>query len=205
MSLHEQIAYKISIFLDNIYYKYLKKLYNDSMSNIYNYSKFHIVKPEYFIYLQYYFVYTFLYYITYNKPLLYSISLHLTHICGLVHESLITKYNYAPKNNTIFLKDTNYLLLMYLFFFKILFLNKELYIKLFLLSFVYSFYFVYSVNYIYKKRLTCIENKEELNHYLKILIITPNKEMIKNIIKKTRFFTYSNFLIFINVLLFITL
>lgn len=205
MSLHEQIAYNISIFLDNIYYKYLKKLYNDSMSNIYNYSKFHIVKPEYFIYLQYYFVYTFFYYITYNKPLLYSTSLHLTHISGLIYENLITKYNYTPKNNTMFLKDTNYLLLMYLFFFKILFLNKELYIKLFLLNCIYSFYFVYSVNYIYKKRLTCIENNEELNHYLKILIITPNKEMIKNIIKKTRFFTYSNFLIFINVLLFITL
>jgi len=205
MTLHEIIADKISNFLDNMYYKYLKKLYNDSISNIYNYPKFHIIKPEYFIYLQYYFVYTFFNYMTFKKLILYSTSLHLTHISGLVYETLIEKYNYKSKNNIIFLKDTNYLLFMYLFFFKILFLNKNLYIKIFLLNSIYLFYFGYSINFIYKKRLESIENNKELNHYLKILIITPNKETIEKIIKNTRIFTYSNFLIFINILLFMVL
>jgi hypothetical protein len=205
MTLHEMIADKISNFLDNMYYKYLKKLYNDSISNIYNYPKFHIIKPEYFIYLQYYFVYTFFNYITFKNLILYSTSLHLTHISGLVYETLINKYNYKSKNNIIFLKDTNYLLFMYLFFFKILFLNKELYIKIFLLNSIYLFYFGYSINFIYKKRLDSIENNEELNHYLKILIVTPNKETIEKIIKNTCIFTYSNFLIFINILLFMVL
>lgn len=205
MTLHELISNKISNFLDNMYYKYLKKLYNDSVSNIYNYPKFHIIKPEYFVYLQYYFVYTFFNYITFKKVILYSTSLHLTHISGLVYETLINKYNYRSKNNIIFLKDTNYLLFMYLFFFKILFLNKNLYIKIFLLNSIYLFYFGYSINFIYKKRLECIENNKELNHYLKILIITPNKETIEKIVKNTRIFTYSNFLIFINILLFMVL
>lgn len=205
MTLHEIIADKISNFLDNMYYKYLKKLYNDSISNIYNYPKFHIIKPEYFIYLQYYFVYTFFNYMTFKKLILYSTSLHLTHISGLVYEILIEKYNYKSKNNIIFLKDTNYLLFMYLFFFKILFLNKNLYIKIFLLNSIYLFYFGYSINFIYKKRLESIENNKELNHYLKILIITPNKETIEKIVKNTRIFTYSNFLIFVNILLFMVL
>lgn len=142
---------------------------------------------------------------TFKKLILYSTSLHLTHISGLVYEILIEKYNYKSKNNIIFLKDTNYLLFMYLFFFKILFLNKNLYIKIFLLNSIYLFYFGYSINFIYKKRLESIENNKELNHYLKILIITPNKETIEKIVKNTRIFTYSNFLIFVNILLFMVL
>ena len=53
MSLHNNIYVKISIFLENIYYKYLTTLYNDTLNNIFNNNKLFIIKPEYFIYLQY--------------------------------------------------------------------------------------------------------------------------------------------------------
>jgi len=150
-------------------------------------------------------MYLFFYYISKKKLILYIISLHLTHITGNIFKQLNIKYNYNSLYNTNFLKDVNYLLFMYLFFFKILFLKLNLY-KIILILFIFMlFYFLNNVNYIYKERIKCIENNTELNHFLKILIISPNKKYIEKIIHTTRFFTYSNYLFFINILLFFLL
>ena len=205
MSYHKLISLKIANILDNFYYSNLKKLYNESIDNLIKINKIPIFKPEYFIYMQYYFMYLFFYYISKKNVILYSTSLHLTHIGGCIFNQLNLKYNYNSLYNVKFLKDVNYLLFMYLFFFKILFLKLNLYKKIFMLFSFASFYFLKNVNYIYKERINCIENKTELNHFLKILIISPNKNYIEKIVYTTRFFTYSNYLFFINILLFFLL
>jgi hypothetical protein len=183
MSFHQKITEKISMFLDFIYYK-----------NII------ILKPDYFIYLQYYFTYTFFYYITNKNILLYSTSLHLIHINNLLFKNLCLKYNYKPKNNIKFIKNINYLLFMYLFLIKLIFIKK-----IYILTNILIFYIFYIINILYKKRLKCIENKKDFtyfSHFFKLLIITPNKKNIENIIYYTSFFSYSNYLIFINILLY---
>jgi hypothetical protein len=60
-----------------------------------------------------------------------------------------------------------------------------------------------NINNIYTKRLECIDLNKEFYHPFKIIILSPNKNFIKNIINKTKYFTYSNFLIFVNLLFFI--
>ena len=190
MSLHYKIAEKITTFLDFIYYNNLKQLYN-------NFIEISIIKPDIFVYLQYYLTYTFLYYITNNNLLLYSSSLHLIHINGIIFNNLCIKYNYIPIKNTYFLKDVNYSLFIYLFCLKLYF-----YKKIYLLINVLLFYIIYNINKIYKKRLECINTKKEFKHFLKIIIITPNKKTIENIIYITQIFSYSNFLLFINFLLY---
>jgi hypothetical protein len=59
-----------------------------------------------------------------------------------------------------------------------------------------------NINDIYSERLECIKLNKEFYHPLKIIILSPDKKFILNIINKTRFFTYTNFLLFINILLF---
>lgn len=84
MSFHNIISKKITLFLNNFYYNNLKKLYNENIDNIFKMYKIHIIKPEYFIFLQYYFIYKIFNYITYKKLIKFSLSLHLMHICSLV-------------------------------------------------------------------------------------------------------------------------
>jgi len=200
MSIHNKITDKIISFLDNIYYKNLQKIYNDTLDKIFTYCEYPVIKPEFFIYLQYYFIYTFFYYITNKSLIFYSASLHLTHINGLIFKKLCIQNNYIPSKNSEFLKNTNYLLFMYLLFLKILFLNKLL-----LLICTILFYSIHNINIVYKERLKCIETKKEFIHPLKIVIITPNKQIIEKIIYNTRFFTYSNYLFFINIMLYMIL
>ena len=227
---HEIISKKITTLLDSIYYNNLKKIYNrylesiktvpelnqvthdanlplpvENINDVFRYSKFPVIKPEYFIYIQYYFIYTFFYYMSSKNLIMYSISLHLIHISGIIFDDLVVKYNYVPVNNINFLKESSYLLFMYLFFFKILFLKIILLKRLFLLYSFYTFYIVQNINYIYKERLKYIELKKDFIHPLKILIISPNKAFIENMINNTRFFTYTNYLLFINILLYIVL
>ena len=205
MSFHKNISVKISIFLENIYYKYLTTLYNDTLNNIFNNTKLFIIKPEYFIYLQYYFIYTFFHYITYNNIILYSASLHSIHICELIFNILSIKYNYIQKNNTDFLINTSYFLLIYLFIFKIFFLKIYFYYKIFFFTNFTLFYLLMNINNIYNKRLECINTNKEFYHPFKIVILSPDKNFLLNIVNKTKFFTHSNFLIFINLLLFFIL
>ena len=200
---HQIIANKITHFLDNIYYNNLKKLYNDTLSNTLKLSKFPVIKPELFVYMQYYFIYLFLHYVTNKKLFLYSISLHLTYISGLIFKDLSKKYEYDPIYNIYFLKETSYLLFMYLLFFKIFFLKIQFYNKILMYSLLNSFYLLMNINFIYKERLKCIEEQKEFRHKLKFLIISPEKSFIEKVIYKTRFFTYSNFLFFINILIYL--
>jgi hypothetical protein len=184
---HQIIANKISHFLDNIYYNNLKKLYNDTLSNTLKFSKFPVIKPELFVYMQYYFIYLFLHYVTNKKLFLYSTSLHLTYISGLIFKDLSKKYEYVPIYNIYFLKETSYLLFMYLLFFKIFFLKIQFYNKILMYSLLNSFYLLLNINFIYKERLKCIEEQKEFRHNLKFLIISPEKSFIEKVIYKTRF------------------
>ena len=64
MSFHDYISKKCSDLLDIVYYNYIKKIYNDSLNNIFNNKKIPIIEPDYFVFMQYYFIYTFFYYIS---------------------------------------------------------------------------------------------------------------------------------------------
>jgi hypothetical protein len=97
------------------------------------------------------------------------------------------------------------MLSMYLFYLKILLINIYTYKKIIILSTTSIFYILNILNNVYKERLDCIENKKEFHNKLKILVITPNKNIIKKIIKYTSFFNYSNYLFIINILLFFLL
>ena len=203
MSLHNIISNKITSFLNIFYYNNLKKIYNDSIDNIFKLYKFPVIKPEYFVFFQYYFIYKTLYYISYRKIVRFSLSLHTIHICGLIFENLIDYYKYSPQYNIYFLKDTSYLLFLYLFFLKICFLKIFILKKMIILLSLSIFYFLHNINYIYKERLKHIELNKDFVHPLKILIISPNKDFIENIIKKTNFFTYNNYLFFMNIIIFL--
>jgi hypothetical protein len=201
MIFHKIISDKIASFFDNIYYNNLKKLYNENLGNIFIYNKFPIIKPEYFVYIQYYFIYTFFYYISNKNLFMYSISLHLTHISGLVYDNLILKYDYHPEHNIIYLKDNSYFLFMYLFYFKIIFYKIRFKKKIFILSIISIFYIIININNVYKERLECIKLKKDFKHKLNFLIISPDKIFIEKVIDYTKNFNYNNFLFFINFLI----
>ena len=203
MSFHNIISNKITSFLNDFYYNNLKKLYNESIDNIFKMYTIHIIKPESFIFFQYYFIYKIFHYITNKKLIKFSLSLHLMHICSLTFDNLIDLYEYIPQNNIYFLKNTSYLLFIYLFFLKICFLRIFLIKKMIMLLLFSTFYFLHNINYIYKERLKHIELKKDFMNPLKILIISPNKDFISNVIKNTNLFTYNNFLFFINIIMFL--
>jgi hypothetical protein len=203
MNYHLLISNYLSHFLDNVYFSNLKKLYNEDLINIFKYCKYPVFKPEYLIYLKFYFSYLFFHYITRKKFLLYSLSLHLSYTSELIFENLIKKYDYYPIYNIEFLKNTHNILFIYLLYIKIFFFNLEFYKKVILLLSYSLFYFIYNVHIIYHERLECIENKTEFKNKFKILIISPNKKFIENIVNKTKYFTYSNYLYFINFLIYI--
>jgi len=193
MNIHTIVSNKISSFFENIYLKY--KVYNKNRNN-----KILNLKLESLIYLQYYFIYTFLYYVTNNNFILYSTSLHFIYICELIFKNLSDRYKYYYKNNVIEFFSSSYLLFLYFLFLKISFLKIYFYSKIFLLSSLSLFYLLITVNDTYKKRLESIHTNKDFYHPLKIIIFTPDKKVIQNIIEKTNFFTYSNFLLLVNFL-----
>lgn len=93
------------------------------------------------------------------------------------------------------------MLFIFLFFFKIIFLDIYFYKKVLLLLLFSKFYITICINDLYKARLKSIELKKEFHHPLKILVITPNINTIKNIINKTQYFNLSSYMFFINVCL----
>jgi hypothetical protein len=196
------ISNKITHFLDIFYYNNLKKLYNEKLDKIFEFTHFPVIKPEYFIYSQYYFIYTFIYYLNRNR-LLYTLSLNLIPILDNVFQNICSIYNYNPVTNILFLKNTAYILMMYLLHFKICLHNTSIFNKLLLISSSSTFYLLYRINNVYKKRLESIENKDPFDDEFKILIISPDKKFIKRIIDLTQLFTYGNYLFFINILLFV--
>jgi hypothetical protein len=205
MTLHTLISNKISSFLDASYYNNLQKLYSEDLNNVFKYCSFPVIKPEYFIYFQYYSIYLFMHYISYKKTIFYSGSLHLMHITSLIYNNLTIKYKYVSNYNIDFLKNTAYMLFMYLFYMKILLMNIYTYKKTMIISSTSIFYGLHILNNVYKERLECIEDKKEFTNSLKLLVVTPNKNIIKKVITYTSFFSYSNFLILINILLFFLL
>jgi len=177
----------------------------NTLNDIFQVSKFPIFKPDYFVFQQYYLIYSFMYHISYRNTIRYSISLQLFHIFGIIYDNLLIKYDYKPKYNINYLKNISYILFIYLFWLKISFMNVRLFKKILLLSIFSTFYMLVNINEIYKQRLKCIENNEIFTHPLKILVLTPNKNIIQNIIKKTNIFTYGNFLLCINLFVYLLL
>ena len=201
--MHLYLSNTIFNLLDSIYYKNLQKIYNESLNIILKVPKISIIKPEYFIYANYYFLYLYLYYITNKNLIFYSFFLHITLVFELVFENIIEKYEYKPINKIDFLKNSHHLLFIYFTLFKIYFIKISSFKKIFIVSSKLLFYSLHNINIIYKERLKCIEDKNKIfDHYLKILIISPNKKIIGNIAKYTEFFSYSNLLFFINILLY---
>jgi len=206
INIYSFISEKITQFLDIVYYKNLQKLYSaEELNSILIKNKFPILKPEYFIYAKYYFIYLFSYYLN-QKTFNYIIPLHLVHISDIVLHNLIKKYDYIPSKNIYFLKDTANLIFYYLFNTKLFLLKKYL-----LLILTNIFVFGVNINHVYKKRLLSIENKTDtflnprnrISDYLKCFIVSSNKDNIQNIIHLTRHFTYSNYFLFINIMIYI--
>lgn len=202
MSIHELISNKITFLLDNFYYNNLKNLYNKKLCDIFQCYSFPIIKPDYFVFTQYYFIYLFFYNMTRNNIIKYTFSLHMIYVSGIVFENLAKIYNYNSKYNIIYLKDLSYLLFIYLLFFKILFLKIILFKKIITISILSTFYLLFNINDLYKYRLKSIETKENFRHPLQILVFSPNIKYIKNIINKTSFFTFTNFLLLTNIIIY---
>jgi hypothetical protein len=223
MNIHSYFAEKITTFLDTVYYKNLQKIYKktenyvEELNIIFKKNKFPILNPEYFVYLKYYFVYLFFHYFSFSSYitkectntketsiLYYTAPLHFIYINDILFNNLLKKYNYVPSTNIYFLKDSINYIFYYLLNIKFFLLKK--YVLLFLTN---IFVFLVNINYIYKKRLLSIENKDfivsknKITDYLKIFIISPNKEFIKKVVHLTKYFTYSNYLVFINILIYI--
>jgi len=148
-------------------------------------------------------MYSFFHNITYKNTFWYSISLHSFYICELIFEKLVNILEYKSLYNIIFLKNTVHLLFMYLFLMKVMFLNIYFFKKYMMLLMFGTFYFCIKLNEIYKKRIYSIENKKDFIDPFKILIITPNIDIMNKIIKYTNVFHFSNYLIFINIILYL--
>lgn len=175
---------------------------HDTISNyIFKFFK-NTIFSEYYVFIQNYLMYNFFYYLNQKKVIHYSFFLHFNHILSLTFKKIIDhrEYNSDNHSNILFLKDFNYILFHYFTFLKIIFLKNSIYQTSFLLSCITLFNILNNIHYIYKKRLTSIENNKDFNHFYKFLIITPNKDTIQKIIHHTRYFNYSNYLLFINIL-----
>ena len=200
MYFHEIISTNILNFIDYIYYNKIIILYNNNLINLLNNSSYPILKPEFLLYLQYYFIYTFLYY---KNFLMNFFALHSIYISGLVFEKFCLKFNYVSKNNVNVLKENSYFLFLYLLGIKIIYFKINFFKKFLLSILLFSFFTIMNINYIYKERLKYIKLKKDFRHPLKIFIISPSKLFIENIIIKTQYFTYENFLYLINICFFI--
>ena len=217
MALHTYLANLLFGFLDNIYYKNLKSVYKKDLPLIFRYSNIAIIKPEYFIYANYYFIYLFFHYMVPNNFLIYSSLLHINYINDLLYDNMLLNYIYVPENDVVFLKQTEKILFQYLFFFKIYFLDINSSNKFSIIFLQNLFYFLVQIHDIYKQRLLLIESKnkeknkkEEKNNdmnknILKLFIVSPDKKVIERIAYSIRFATYSNYLFFLNMVIYIFL
>lgn len=228
--IHTYLANILFKFLDNIYYKNLKiasslshnpessKNHEQSsdfctkkeLSTIFHYSNISIIKPEYFIYANYYFIYLFFHYMNPNNVLIYSFFLHINYINDLLCDKMLLNYNYVPKNDIVFLKQCEKILFQYLFFFKIYFLENISPSKKFYIIFLQNlFHFLVNIHDIYKQRLLYIKTKNNDKYMnkniLKLFILSPDKKIIEKITHSICFATYSNYLFFLNIVLYLFL
>jgi hypothetical protein len=198
--IHEILSLRIIEFLDYIYYNNLKILYKNSLKNLFYFSNNPILKPEFLLYLQFFFIYKFL---CYENFFLVSFYLHFTHICKLVFDKLTIKYDYIPIKNVNILKESSFFLFLYFLFIKILYINTDLLNKLTSIFILFIFFILMNINFIYKERLKHIKLNKDFRHILKIFIISPSKPFIESVIKNTNYFSYENFLYLINFFIYI--
>ena len=184
MNLHKIIS---NMILNILTYYIDKKIY------------INIFRIEYLIYIQYYFIYNIINNFISNLILNNIFYLNIFYINDLLCEKLIIKYNYISLEKYTYINSINYIVLFYLTFMKVILYNKYMIstIYIFLIS---IFYILYLINYTYKKRLLSINNNSEFIEPLKFLIITSNKNIICNIVDKTKFFTFTNFIFYLNIL-----
>jgi hypothetical protein len=208
MNIHKKLSNYFFDILDTYYYKNLQKIYNTSITEVLNnIYKINIIKPEVYIYTQYYFIFLLNKSITTKSYFLTSIFLHGFYIMDKLSTQIITTYQYNNNRNINYLKKTSYILFYYSIYFKILFSSIYNYQKFTLLTLLSTYYILMNVNYVYKKRIEYIKNKnydnnDENRYFSKILIITSNIDNMNKIIKYTNIFNYSLFLGIINLSLF---
>jgi hypothetical protein len=126
----------------------------------------------------------------------------MIYISGILYDNISERYHYKSKYNIIYLKEICQLMFVYLFLLKIIFLRIILFKKIIFIGAISSFYLLLNINELYKYRLKSIEMKEDFRHPLQIFVFSPNKKYIQNIINKTNYFTFTNFLLLTNVLVY---
>jgi len=209
MNIHKKIANYFFDILDTYYYKNLQKIYNTSITEVLNnIYKINVIKPEVYIYTQYYFIFLLNKSITAKSYFLTPIFLHGFYIMDKLSTQIITTYQYNNNRNINYLKKTSYILFYYSLYFKILFSSIYNYQKIVLLTILSTYYILMNVNYVYKKRIEYIKNKnydnnnDDTRYLSKLLIITSNIDTMNKIIKYTNIFNYSLFLGIMNLFLF---
>lgn len=182
--------------LKNNYYDL--KIKNNTL-NTTNYFKF-----EYFLFIKFYFIYSFLCHLKHKNFLLYSIYLYLQKISGELCMELNNHYSITSENNIDFLYQTsnhffNLLLFCHIYF------SKNIYIinKFFIILNISLFKLGNITQKMYKKRIKCIENGDDFEDNFDFLFLIPNMENINKTLLKTKFMNDNNFYVFIHFILFI--
>lgn len=199
--MHSYISKRIISFLIKNYYYYLFRIHklelNKDRFNILFHSRKVVLKPSFFIYIQYYIFYLFFYYLSHNHFWRMSFSLHSFHISRLSLRHFINKTKYKT---TAFFKLSKYIysIFIYLLCIHVIVSNKFLYQKVFFFLITTPFYFLTNVHSIYKKRLYSIQNNIETEPNL--FIMTSNIDKIKYIYHYTKYFTMSSFIWLLNII-----
>jgi len=208
MNIHKKLSNYFFDILDTYYYKNLQKIYNTSITEVLNnIFKINIIKPEVYVYIQYYFIFLLNKSVSAKSYFLTPVFLHGFYIMDKLSTQIITTYQYNNHRNINYLKKTSYILFYYSLYFKILFSHIYNYQKVLLLTVLSTYYILMNVNYVYKQRIEYIKNKnydnnDDTRYFSKILIITSNIDTMNKIIKYTNIFNYSLFLGIINLSLF---
>ncbi len=216
-NIHKKISYKIFNFIDKYYYSNLFHKYKNKYSlqdySINDYLNDHtkhniIFKPEWLIYFLFYLNYTISCDWTHKNHYSLILNTNIYYIIYKLEEIIRHEYNYESNYNVKTLKFYSTSFFYYIFFFK-LYISDNIYSfqKYNILGFTIIFYILMNLQYAYIKRLDIIKNKKDPNKYQKnkLFIITSNVKTMKKIVYHTRHFVISNFIFFLNILIFLFL
>ena len=207
--MHIYISKKIISFLFEYYYKYIlksnemeedvacienrtlhlekmKKRYHDILD-----SDSVLLKPSFFVYLQFYFFSLFFYNLTHSHTIWMILSLHSFHICRLTLKHFLQSIDYPQ---TPFLRISRYLysFLLYLFCMHFTLCRASFYNKILFSALSLPIYTLSHIRYVYKKRLDSIHRDTPIEPDL--FVVTSDKEEMMKMYRYTRYFTFSLFL-----------
>lgn len=196
-NIHEDISKYIDETLYKYYYTPLKKKYETDIKELFFESKVFMIKPEMFIYMSFYFLYGLISSTPYKFD--YYIHLHGFYISMLLEKELNKRFMIQSQYDIKLFKNIIYMFYIFLIYGKLVLFQKKL-----IITYMILFHFGMNIHSAYKKRYLYIQDKVDMNYGLleKILIFTPNKKTIQKISYYTRFFTFSNYLFFLSILIF---